>query len=142
MNLLDQPAWHDGIDFPDGQLKELDPRLLEQAVAAHIRSINPHIVVTYPVHGISGFHDHLVTHAVKRVFLELREQGTVQLKRLALYTLPDSGEPVFAEKGFRLKQSDPSDIDCIIPLWRQTLTCLSAVWPVCGHECCYTLLKI
>ena len=55
-------------DLPDSGLKVLDPREIEYIVRSHIEHVRPAVVVTYPVHGISGFHDHLVTHAVtKRV---------------------------------------------------------------------------
>jgi LmbE family N-acetylglucosaminyl deacetylase len=105
------------LDFPDSGLKELDPRLLERAIENHIASLRPNIVVTYAVHGNSGFHDHLVTHAVvKRTFLEMKDQGADYLKRLAFYTLPDAGLPAWIDNGFRLKHSEPELIDCIIPL--------------------------
>jgi LmbE family N-acetylglucosaminyl deacetylase len=76
------------LDLPDGKLKDLDPRIIEVTVAEHIRRVRPAVVVTYAVHGVSGFFDHLVTHAVvKRVFCELRAQGADYLRRLALFTL-------------------------------------------------------
>lgn len=75
------------LDFPDSQLKFLDPRSIEKSVAQHIDAVRPDIVVTYAVYGVSGFHDHLVTHAVvKRVFCEMRESRK-WLKRLAFFTL-------------------------------------------------------
>jgi N-acetylglucosamine malate deacetylase 2 len=106
------------LDYPDSGLKELDPRILEIEVASHIQKIQPNIVVTYPVHGGSGFHDHLVTYAVvKRVYLELKDNGATYLKRLAFFTLPDSGAPSLLPDGFpRLKLSEPELIDCITPL--------------------------
>lgn len=104
-------------DFPDSGLKELDPRLIEKAVENEIRRINPHIVVSYPVHGVSGFHDHLVMHAViKRVFVELKEEGNLDLKRLAFITLPDSGEASLINGEFRFKRSEEELIDCIMNL--------------------------
>lgn len=77
------------LDFPDGELAELDPRVLEGAVAAHVREQRPAVVVTYAAHGISGHRDHLVSHAVvKRVFCQLRgEESADYLRRLALFTL-------------------------------------------------------
>lgn len=105
------------LDLPDSGLKEMDPREIEGVVEGHIRNIRPNIVVTYPVHGISGFHDHLVTHAVvKRVYLELKDKGADYLKRLAFMTMPDSGESVFQAGGFRLRHSEKELIDCVIPL--------------------------
>ena len=105
------------LDLPDDGLKEIDPREIEKLVEEHIKKIRPQIIVTYPVHGVSGFHDHLVTHAVvKRVYLELRDQGESYLKRLAFITIPNKvTEPVQAGN-FVMKQSDPSLIDCEVAL--------------------------
>ncbi len=105
------------LDLPDDGLKEMDPREIEKLVEEHIKKIQPQIIVTYPVHGVSGFHDHLVTHAVvKRVYLQLRDQGENYLKRLAFITIPNKvTEPVQAGN-FVMKQSDPSLIDCEVAL--------------------------
>lgn len=106
------------LDFPDSGLKELDSRILERAVQRHVEEVMPDIVVTYPVHGVSGFHDHLVTHAVvKRVYMELADAGAGYLKRLAFFTLPDSGEPTWTSGDMpRFKLTEQALIDCIIPL--------------------------
>jgi N-acetylglucosamine malate deacetylase 2 len=111
------------LDFPDSGLKELDPRILEAVVADHIKSIQPEIVITYPVHGGSGFHDHLVTYAVvKRVYLALRDEGEAYLKRLAFFTMPDSNKPSIQADGWpRLKLSEAELIDCITPLRDQDI---------------------
>ncbi|MCW5898577.1 MAG: PIG-L family deacetylase [Flavobacteriales bacterium] len=106
------------LDHPDSGLKELDPRMLEHIVAEHITQVRPQVLVTYPVHGGSGFHDHLVTHAVvNRVFLDLRDQGHSYLKRLAYFTMPDSGAPSILPDGWpRLKLTEAELIDCVVPL--------------------------
>ncbi len=105
------------LDFPDSGLKELDPRVLEEAVKKHIENIRPEIVITYPVHGISGFHDHLITHAVvKRVFLAMKDNGADYLERLAFVTIPDSREPSMSNGKFRFKHTERELIDCIILL--------------------------
>ncbi len=99
------------LTFPDAQLAHLDPRDLENAVARHIRRVRPHVVVTYAVHGISRFPDHLVTHAVvKRVFCEMRdEEPGLAPRRLALFTLSEQEE---ADEGpFPLATSPAEDID-------------------------------
>jgi len=71
------------LDLPDSGLKEMDPRKIEKAISEEIERIQPQVVVTYAVHGISGFHDHLVSHAVvKRVFVQMKEKAP-WLKRLA-----------------------------------------------------------
>ncbi len=102
------------LDFPDSGLKELDPRVLEAVVADHIETVRPDVLVTYPVHGISGFHDHLVTHAVvKRVFIEARDHAEAPPRRLALFTLTEEQ----AEKGsreHRLSGSTDAEVDCLM----------------------------
>ena len=99
------------LDFPDSGLKEIDPRDLEKAVIEEIHSVKPEVVVTYPVHGISGFHDHLVTHAVvKHAYLEVKEH-TDFLKRLAFHTITE--EQATQSKLFPLHGSTPQEIDCI-----------------------------
>jgi LmbE family N-acetylglucosaminyl deacetylase len=106
------------LDYPDSGLKELDPRILEQEIKEHIELIRPNIIITYPVHGGSGFHDHLVTYAVvKRTYLELKDKGAEYLKRLAFFTMPDSEKPSIQADGWpRLKLTESELIDCIIPL--------------------------
>ena len=96
-------------DLPDGELKNINPIDIEKVVLDHIFEVKPTIVVSYAVHGVSGFHDHLVTHAVvKRVFCELNERSDAGfLKRLALYTR--SGEVDNSGK-FRLEASTDEEI--------------------------------
>jgi len=96
------------LNFPDGELKHLDPIEIEQAVNSHIERIGPEVVITYAVHGISGFHDHLVTHAVvKRVYSE-RQRGNRELpKRLAFFTR--MGKTDLTGK-FRLEASSEEEI--------------------------------
>lgn len=75
------------LDLPDGGMKYLDPREVEGVVGEHIAIVQPDIVVTYAVTGISGHPDHLVCHnVVKRVFCEQRHSGG-PARRLALFTL-------------------------------------------------------
>ncbi|RJP75249.1 MAG: PIG-L family deacetylase [Candidatus Zixiibacteriota bacterium] len=98
------------LDFPDSGLKEVDPRELEDAVRAEILRVRPQVIATYPVHGISGFHDHLVAHAVvKRVFVELRGNPDAP-RRLAFEALTE--EDVARFSFFRLTGSKPEEIDC------------------------------
>jgi len=104
------------LDLPDSGLAEMDPREIEGEVRRGIEAVNPQVVVTYAVHGVSGFHDHLVTHAVvKRVFCELRE-GADGPARLALFTLEE-------REGMedRLHTSPPRAIDAIVTLSGQDL---------------------
>jgi N-acetylglucosamine malate deacetylase 2 len=76
------------LNLPDGKLKELDPWSIEEAVREEMLRVKPHVVATFPVHGISGFHDHIVTHAaVTRAYLELRGLKHPWLQRLAFFTV-------------------------------------------------------
>ena len=103
------------LDFPDSGLKELDPRLLELVVRDHIDEIEPDVVVTYAVHGVSGFHDHLVTHAiVKRAFCDVREGGGSPVRRLAFMTLDESLATGGAKGEHRLSYSSAAEIDCVV----------------------------
>jgi N-acetylglucosamine malate deacetylase 2 len=96
------------LNLPDSGLSEMDPRKIEAVTEAEIVRVEPDVVATYAVHGVSGFPDHLVTHAVvKRVFCELRED-IGSLRRLALFTLPDREHP---EGKFRLSTSPDHAID-------------------------------
>jgi len=105
------------LDLPDSGLPEMDPREIEKIVKDHIQKIKPDIIVSYPVHGVSGFPDHLVVHAVvKRVFLELKDSGCDYLKRLAFNTVEDKGFSPWQGDMFVLKQSPPEYIDCIVKL--------------------------
>ncbi len=109
------------LDFPDSGLKELDPRVLEAAVVDRIEAFRPDVLVTYPVHGISGFHDHLVTHAVvKRVFVELRERGEPCPKRLAFVTLTED-QAARASGAHRLSGSTVEEIDCLIEVGEEDI---------------------
>jgi LmbE family N-acetylglucosaminyl deacetylase len=100
------------LDLPDSGLSEMDPREIEAAIAEHIEAVQPQVVVTYAVHGISGFFDHLVNHAVvKRVFVELRERVSY-LKRLAFFTFSEEDAAEFDY--FDLTGSKPEAIDVVV----------------------------
>lgn len=103
------------LDLPDGQLKELDPRLIESVVAEEIVRLRPNVIVSYPVHGISGFHDHLIAHSVvKRVFVDLREK-LPELRRYAMITLTRETAERYNSGGgpFHLHSSTDEEIDCV-----------------------------
>ncbi|MFB6272886.1 MAG: PIG-L deacetylase family protein [Salinibacter sp.] len=103
------------LEYPDGGLAELNPLVLEDEVTEHFHATEPDVVVTYPVHGISGHPDHLVTHAVvKRVACALRHDGTPTPRRLAFYTLPPPPED--ADRPSHLHHSPPDLIDCKRPI--------------------------
>ncbi len=105
------------LDLPDSGLKELDPRAIEAVVGDEIARIHPQVVVTYAVHGISGFHDHLVTHAVvKRAYVELAAR-TADLRRLAFYTITEAQAEQSSH--FHLSGSKPEDIDCVVEVSKE-----------------------
>jgi LmbE family N-acetylglucosaminyl deacetylase len=97
------------LDLPDSGLKEMDPRDIENSVKEEIEKVKPNVLVTYAVHGISGFHDHLVCHAVvKRVFAEMKESSPF-LKRLAFFTITE--EESQKQKHFKLNFSREDEIN-------------------------------
>lgn len=99
------------LDLPDNELKRMNPIEIENVVEEQIHALKPDVIVTYAVHGISGFHDHLVTHAVvKRVFCKLKEEGSRYPARLALFTR--MGE-VKTDGKFRLEASSEEEIKFI-----------------------------
>lgn len=100
------------LDLPDSGLKEMNPADIEKVVEEYILKIKPDVVVTYPVHGVSGFHDHLVTHqVVKSVYCRLREKGAGP-RRLAFIALTE--EQAAKGQHFRLNGSTADEIDCIV----------------------------
>lgn len=99
------------LDLPDGELKHLDPIEIEKIVEEHIHKIKPDILITYAVHGISGFHDHLVSHAVvKRVYCKLKRENHEYPRRLAFFTRMGK---VDKDGKFRLEASSDDEIKFI-----------------------------
>lgn len=96
------------LDLPDSRLKHMDPRLIEDEIEKEITSIQPDVVITYSVHGVSGFHDHLVSHAVvKNLFCRMKRDGSPYPKRLAFFTR--MGE-TYTDGKFRLSASKEEEI--------------------------------
>lgn len=128
------------LEYPDGQLAEFNPLTLEEDVAAHIHATDPDVVVTYPVHGISGHPDHLVSHAiVKRVVSALHRDGASYPQRLAFFTLPPASES--DERPEHLQSSPASVIDCFVSLTaadmeagRDALDCYETYRPVIEEQ--------
>jgi len=116
------------LDLPDGELKHLDPMTIEKEIEKEIHRLQPDVVVTYAVHGISGFHDHLVSHAVvKNLYCRMKREGVGYPKRLAFFTR--MGE-VDTKGKFRLEASADDEIDFIetcsdddMQLFRDALDC-------------------
>lgn len=98
------------LRLPDSGLKELDPKKIEEVIEEHIEAVQPDVLVTYAVHGISGFEDHLVSHAVvKRVYCDRKRAGETYPRRLAFFTHYNEME---GEGKFKLTSSKIEDIDC------------------------------
>ena len=97
------------LSLPDGKLKELDPWVIESAMREEVLRVRPHVLVTFPVHGISGFHDHIVGYAaVTRVYLELHGPEHPWLQRLAYFTLIKAPD----EFPWHVNATKPEEIDC------------------------------
>ncbi|WP_445666256.1 PIG-L deacetylase family protein [Fodinibius sp. AD559] len=100
------------LDLPDSGLKEMDPADIEKVIHKQIQEIKPDVLVTYAVHGISGFEDHLVSHAVvKSVYCNLKREEFDYPKRLAFFTHYSESE---GDGKFNLTSSKQDDIDCWI----------------------------
>lgn len=100
------------LELPDSGLKEMDPADIEKVIREQVQDIKPDVLVTYAVHGISGFEDHLVSHAVvKSVYCDLKREGFDYPKRLAFFTHYSEKE---GDGKFNLKSSKQGDIDCWI----------------------------
>lgn len=128
------------LEYPDGRLAELNPLLLETEITDHVHSTEPDVLVTYPVHGISGHPDHLVTHSVvKRVACALRRDGATTPRRLAFFTLPPA--PDGTDRPSHLRHSPPELIDCESPIedvdletGRDALYCYETYRPVIDEQ--------
>jgi len=128
------------LEYPDGQLAELSPLVLEDEIAGSIHDVEPDVVVTYPVHGVSGHPDHLVTHGVvKRVVCALQADGAPHPRRLAFFTLPPPSED--ADRPAHLRHSPSALIDCVVEAneadqetARQALYCYETYRPVIEEQ--------
>lgn len=105
------------LDFEDGGLSKINPLNLEAEVKKWIKHYQPSIVITYPVHGGSGHHDHIALHhIIKRLFYEQLPELNFW-KRLAFFTVVDTGKPMFLEGGVpRVTQSKQEDISVTLTL--------------------------
>jgi LmbE family N-acetylglucosaminyl deacetylase len=105
------------LDMPDSGLADLDPRIIEEAIRQHLLLVKPDIIVSYPVHGISGFPDHLVTHAVvKRVYCQLRDEGNHWLRRFAMFTISQEQQKGFEASVIPVKSTPDHQIHVRIPV--------------------------
>jgi len=75
-------------EYPDGSLRDIDLRILEEDVTEKILRFRPHVLVTFDVQGGSVHPDHITLHhIVKRVFLTMKEEYPF-LQRLCFTGLP------------------------------------------------------
>jgi LmbE family N-acetylglucosaminyl deacetylase len=124
------------LQYPDGGLPEQNPLMLEDTVAEHLHRTEADVVVTYPVHGVSGHPDHLVTHAiVKRVVCAFVREGIDYPRRLAFFTLAAPSDDT--DRPPHLQHSPDGLIDCVIPLsdddvatGKEALHCYTTYRPV------------
>ena len=107
-------------DEPDSGLALIDPIDLEEKIITYIQELRPDVIITYAVHGNSGFPDHLVTHAVvKRAFCQMRRSGEFCPKRLAFYTISQDYDE--GDSPIKLSKSSWKDIDAIYDSGGQAL---------------------
>lgn len=145
-------------DLPDGEFTGMDPAPIKSEIRKELERIQPDVVVTYPVHGVSGFPDHLVTHdLVKEVFVEMRSEGADYLKRLAFFTLCPRFNQQMKDHRFPLKghaygelgavvKTGPADrkafldaLDCYATY--QDVIQASGVKDIVGSEICYEFFE-
>jgi LmbE family N-acetylglucosaminyl deacetylase len=87
-------------DYPDGGLRDIDPRILEVDIRQKILELQPDVLITFDVQGSSVHPDHIVMHhVVKRVFVDVREMNP-WLQRLAFCVLPLSRTASWPRKVF------------------------------------------
>ena len=105
------------LDYEDGGLAKLNPIELEKEVKKWLLKFQPDIVVTYPVHGGSGHHDHIALHhAINRLFYDKTAELSTW-KRLAFFTVIDTGKPMFLEGGIpRVTQTQAEDVQVTVDL--------------------------
>lgn len=110
------------LDYEDGSLAKLNPLILEQEVKKWLLFYQPDVVVTYPVHGGSGHHDHIALHhIIKRLFYERLPELSFW-KRLAFFTVVDTEKPMFLEGGVpRVTQTKQEDVSVILSLSEENI---------------------
>ncbi|PCI31188.1 MAG: PIG-L family deacetylase [Flavobacteriaceae bacterium] len=87
------------LDYQDGGLAKVNPFHLENEILKWLQHYQPNVVITYPVHGASGHHDHIALHhIIKRLYYGKKDRLQFW-KRLAYFTVIDTGIPMFFEGG-------------------------------------------
>jgi len=115
------------LDYPDGGLSKIDPLVLEKEVEKWIKRYRPDVVVSYPVHGGSGHHDHIALHhVVKRLFFEKKKELRYW-RRLALFTVVDTDLPMFFDGGIpRVTWTKVEDIGVTVELSEANIEAMKA----------------
>ena len=97
------------LNLPDGGLKELDPWTIEKSIRGELLRVEPHVVVTFPIHGISGFpRSHCHALCGTRVYLELQSKTRSHPSRIFV---TDSG-PVRPCANLREKSRRTRSLEC------------------------------
>lgn len=105
------------LNYEDGGLAKLNPLLLEEELKNRIEHYQPDVVVTYPVHGGSGHHDHIVLHHILKRLFYTKINSLSNWKRLAYFTVADTGLPMFFEGGIpRVTWTKKEDIQVEVQL--------------------------
>lgn len=105
------------LNYEDGGLAKLNPLLLEEELKNRIGYYQPDVVVTYPVHGGSGHHDHITLHHILKRLFYTKTNGLSNWKRLAYFTVVDTGIPMFFEGGIpRVTWTKKEDIQVEVQL--------------------------
>jgi len=105
------------LNYEDGGLAKLNPLLLEEELKNRIGHYQPDVVVTYPVHGGSGHHDHITLHHILKRLFYTKTNGLSNWKRLAYFTVVDTGLPMFFEGGIpRVTWTKKEDIQVEVQL--------------------------
>ena len=99
------------LDYQDGGLAKVNPFQLEHEICKWLEQYRPNVVITYPVHGGSGHHDHIALHhIIKRLYFG-KTDDLQFWNRLAYFTVVDTGLPMFLEGGIpRVTWSKKEDI--------------------------------
>jgi len=107
------------LDLEDGGLAKINPIDFEDLLYKKIFDLKPDIIVTYPIHGISGHHDHLYIHAIlKRMMAVQRRKNNPNwtVKRLAFFTLPRPDGTEKSGGNSHVNTTKKENIDCIVNL--------------------------
>jgi N-acetyl-1-D-myo-inositol-2-amino-2-deoxy-alpha-D-glucopyranoside deacetylase len=108
---------HLQYDFPDGGLRDVDPRMLEALISELVERFHPSLLLGFDVQGGSGHPDHITLHHVlKRVFYSMRESHGFPL-RFACTVLPELRVRHWPRKVFGVREER---IDAVIDVsrWR------------------------